>query len=309
MHELTSTHHSDLVDPVLKIWGWQIPTYLFMGGLVAGIMIISGYFVLQGRHKNNLYACFYLPIISLCLLSLGMLALFLDLEHKWFTWRLYTTFEARSPMSWGSWILVLIYPALLANLLIRIPGTLQEKFPLLVRFSTSINEHPLGVKAIGVLNMVLGAMLGMYTGVLLSALGARPLWNSAMLWILFLVSGLSAAAAFVHMITPDKSERELLAKADNGFLTFELLVIALFIVGLLSSTRAHIEAAYLLLSGPFAAVFWVFVVGLGIIIPLMIQLLAVNHKVKHTPIAPVLVILGGLILRFVIVYAGQVSHW
>ena len=309
MHELTSTHHSDLVDPILHIWGWQIPTYLFMGGLVAGIMIISGYFVLQGRHKNNLYACFYLPIISLCLLSLGMLALFLDLEHKWFTWRLYMTFEARSPMSWGSWILVLIYPALLVNLLIRIPVTLQNRFPLLVRFSTAINEHPLGVKAIGVLNMVLGAMLGMYTGVLLSALGARPLWNSAMLWILFLVSGLSAAAAFVHMITPDKTERELLAKADNGFLTFELLVISLFLVGLLSSTRVHIEAAHLLLNGPFAPAFWVFVVGLGIIIPLMIQLLAVNHKVKHTPIAPVLVILGGLILRFVIVYAGQVSHW
>jgi protein NrfD len=309
MHELTSTHHSDLVDPVLHIWGWQIPTYLFIGGLVAGIMIISGYFVLQGRHKNNLYACFYLPIISLGLLSLGMLALFLDLEHKWFTWRLYTTFKASSPMSWGSWILVLIYPALLVNLLVRIPAPLQNRLPWLDRFSTAINGHPLGVKAIGVLNMVLGAMLGMYTGVLLSALGARPLWNSAMLWILFLVSGLSAAAAFVHMITPDKSERELLAKADNGFLTFELLVIALFIVGLLTSTRVHIEAAYLLLSGPFAPVFWVFVVGLGIIIPLIIQLLAVNHKVKHTPIAPVLVILGGLVLRFVIVYAGQVSHW
>ena len=309
MHELTSTHHSDLVDPILHIWGWQIPTYLFMGGLVAGIMIISGYFVLQGRHKNNLYACFYLPIISLCLLSLGMLALFLDLEHKWFTWRLYLTFEPSSPMSWGSWILVLIYPALLVNLLVRIPGTLQNKLPWLDRFSMAINGHPFGVKAIGVLNMVLGAMLGMYTGVLLSALGARPLWNSAMLWILFLVSGLSAAAAFVHMITPDKTERELLAKADNGFLTFELLVISLFLAGLLSSTRVHIEAAHLLLNGQFAPVFWVFVVGLGIVIPLVIQLLAVNHKVKHTPIAPVLVILGGLILRFVIVYAGQVSHW
>jgi formate-dependent nitrite reductase membrane component NrfD len=309
MQELTSTHHSDLVNPILHIWGWQIPTYLFMGGLVAGIMIISGYFVFQGRHKNNLYACFYLPIISLCLLSLGMLALFLDLEHKWFTWRLYTTFEPSSPMSWGSWILVLIYPALLVNLLVRIPSTLQNKLPWLNRFSMAINGHPFGVKAIGVLNMVLGAMLGMYTGVLLSALGARPLWNSAMLWILFLVSGLSAAAAFVHMITSDKTERELLAKADNGFLTFELLVISLFLAGLLSSTRVHIEAAHLLLNGQYAPVFWVFVVGLGIVIPLIIQLLAVNHKVKHTPIAPVLVILGGLILRFVIVYAGQVSHW
>ncbi len=52
-----------------------------------------------------------------------------------------------------------------------------------------------------------------------------------------------------------------------------------------------------------------FVIGLGIVVPLTIQLLAVNHKVKHAPVAPILVIAGGLILRFVIVYAGQFSHW
>jgi formate-dependent nitrite reductase membrane component NrfD len=56
-------------------------------------------------------------------------------------------------------------------------------------------------------------------------------------------------------------------------------------------------------------VFWVFVVGMGIVIPLIIQLLAVNHKIKHTPIAPIMVIIGGLILRFVIVAAGQYSHY
>jgi formate-dependent nitrite reductase membrane component NrfD len=149
----------------------------------------------------------------------------------------------------------------------------------------------------------------MYTGVLLSALGARPLWNSAVLWVLFLTSGLSAAAALVHLITDDKYERELLAKADNGFLIFELFVFAQLLIGLLSSSLVHQNAAHLLLNGPYAAVFWVFVIGLGIIIPLIIQLLAVNHKVQHTGIAPIMVIAGGLILRFVIVYAGQYSHW
>jgi len=140
-------------------------------------------------------------------------------------------------------------------------------------------------------------------------MAARPLWNSSMLWVLFLVSGLSTAAAFVHMIAKNVKERELLAKADNGFLTIEIFVIALMIIGLLTSTRVHIDAAELLLSGAYAPVFWVFVVGMGIIIPLIIQLLAVNHKIKHTPIAPIMVIIGGLILRFVIVSAGQHSHW
>jgi formate-dependent nitrite reductase membrane component NrfD len=130
-----------------------------------------------------------------------------------------------------------------------------------------------------------------------------------MLWVLFLTSGLSSAAALVHLISTDKTERVLLAKADNGFLIFELLVFVLFFIGLITSTQAHRHAATLLLTGPYAAAFWVFVILLGIVVPLMIQLLAVNQKIKHTAIAPIMVIAGGIALRFVIVYAGQASHW
>ena len=152
-------------------------------------------------------------------------------------------------------------------------------------------------------------MLGIYTGILLSAFGARPLWNSPILALLFLVSGLSTAAAFVHLIARDRHESEMLAKADNAFLSAEIFTIALLIIGLVSSTRVHIEAAELLLTGAFAPAFWVFVVGMGIVIPLIFQSLAVRHRITHTPAAPIMVIIGGLILRFVIVEAGQVSHW
>jgi formate-dependent nitrite reductase membrane component NrfD len=66
----------------------------------------------------------------------------------------------------------------------------------------------------------------------------------------------------------------------------------------------HKAAAGLLLGGPFTAVFWVVVVGLGILLSLVIQSLAVSHRVRHTALAPLLVLAGGLALRFVIVYAG-----
>ncbi|HNM14024.1 MAG TPA: polysulfide reductase NrfD, partial [bacterium] len=192
---------------------------------------------------------------------------------------------------------------------VRIPEAFSNRIHLFDKFSERIHAHPYLIKNIGVLNMIVGAILGIYTGVLLSGLAARPLWNSSMLWILFLTSGISAAAAFVHLVTTDSVEREISAKADNAFLIFELFVITLFIVGMLSSAQAQQTAARLILNGPYASVFWVFVVGCGIIIPLIIQLLAVNHKIQHTPIAPIMVMLGGLILRFVIVYAGQASHW
>lgn len=309
MLELSSTRHNELIDPILHIWGWQIPVYLFLGGLVAGMMIISGYFLLKGRTKETKCSCFYLPLFSLIFLSVGMFALFLDLEHKLYVWRFYTTFRISSPMSWGSWILILVYPALLLNSIIRAPEAITNRFPAIKNLSNKITSHPFAVKNIGVLNMILGAMLGVYTGILLSTLTGRPLWNTSILGILFLTSGLSSAAAFVHMIAKDVFERELLAKADNGFLSLEIIVIAMMFIGLLTSNSASSNAAHLLLSGSYAAVFWVFVIGVGMLIPLGIQLLAVNHKIQHTPVAPIMVIVGGLILRFVLVYAGQASHW
>ena len=309
MREQFSTRHNEMIDPLLHIWGWEIPVYLFIGGLVAGFMIISGYFTLKGHHKHSSFSSFYLPHLSLVFLTIGIVALFLDLEHKLNVWRLYTTFKFKSPMSWGSWVLILVYPALLLNTLVSIPKQFRNRIPVFDRISERINRYPMLIKNIGVLSMITGAVLGMYTGILLSSLGARPLWSSSMLWVLFLTSGLSSAAALVHMITTDHHERELSAKADNGFLIFELFIFVLFFIGMVTSTQAHRTAAGMLLSGPYAAVFWVFVVILGILLPLGIQLLAVNHKIKHTIVAPILVVFGGLVLRFVIVYAGQASHW
>ncbi len=305
MTELTSTRSNPMVDPVIHLWGWEIGAYLFVGGLVAGMMVISGYFLLTGRRRNSR---FVLPAISLVVLSFGMFALFLDLEHKPFFWRLYTTFQIASPMSWGSWILLLVYPALAANLLIGLSPE-GRLLPRWRELSGRLRRRRGTVRGIAIANMALGGALGIYTGILLSALGARPLWSSAVLGPLFLVSGLSSAAAFVHLIAREREERELLAKADIGFLVAELLFIALYLIGLLTATRAHIEAAGLLLGGPYTAVFWVFVVGLGIVVPLVIQPLAVQHRIRHTAVAPLLVIAGGVVLRFVLVYAGQASSW
>lgn len=309
MQELTTTRHNELVDPVMHIYGWEIAIYLFLGGLVAGMMIISGYFIIKGKIKNDYCSCFFIPMLSFVLLNIGMLALFLDLEHKLYVWRMYVTFQITSPMSWGAWILILVYPSLIFNMILRVPWYLPRKLAFLEKWSKKINEYPVYVKLIGFSNIFIGIALGIYTGILLSSFGARPLWNSSILGPLFLASGLSSASALVHMIAKNVEERELLARADNMFLSIELLFIMLFIIGLLSSTQVHIDAAKIILSGNYAPVFWVFIIGIGTIVPLIIQSLAVRHKVKHTPIAPLLVITGGLILRFVIVYAGQLSHW
>jgi protein NrfD len=340
--ELTVSRHNPLVDPSLHVWQWQIPIYLFLGGLVAGLMIIAGVrlIAMRPRHREALVCCTIGPLIGLAFLSLGMFVLFLDLSHKLYVWRLYTTFQITSPMSWGSWILLLVYPALVANALAHLPEAipaLARRFPVLVTWSDFILARQKLVLAIGVANMLVGIGLGIYTGILLGSLGARPLWNSALLGPLFLFSGLSTGAAVLHgvleLTTPDqerpafadfllsslarlvearpldKKVGPVLAGADNSFLTIELGLLGLFLIGLLSSSGAQKQAATLLLTGPYAAAFWVFVIGMGIILPLVMQTLELQNRIQHTLAPAALVVFGGLVLRFILVYAGQQSHW
>lgn len=307
--ELDITRHNELIDPFVHVWGWEIPVYLFLGGWVAGMMIVTGYFMLGGRHTRRSPLLSALPGLGLVILSLGMFALFLDLEHKAYVWRLYTTFQPTSPMSWGSWILLLVYPVLVATWLVRPPLILEDLSQTVERITTALQANRNAVRAIGITSMVVGAALGVYTGVLLSSLGARPLWNSGALGVLFLASGVSAAAAFAHLVTPNLDERALTVRIDNVVLAAELGILALFLMGLLAGSAPQAEAARLFLGGPYTVPFWVVVVGIGIVIPLFIQILAARHWIQHTPIAPILVMAGGFALRWVLVSAGQFSHW
>jgi protein NrfD len=212
-------------------------------------------------------------------------------------------------MSWGSWILLLVYPVLVLTWMVRPPIVLEDLSQTVERITTTLQARRDIVRMIGIGSMVLGVALGAYTGVLLSSLGARPLWNSGALGVLFLASGMSAAAAFGHLVTHSPDERALTVRIDNVVLASELGVLALFLFGLLAGSAPQVEAARLFLGGPYTAPFWVFVIGLGIVLPLVIQLLAVRHWIQHTPIAPIMVMAGGLALRWVIVSAGQFSHW
>jgi protein NrfD len=50
------------------------------------------------------------------------------------------------------------------------------------------------------------------------------------------------------------------------------------------------------------------VVGLGIVVPLLLQGLELSHRMPHTILPAILVLAGGFTLRWVMVRAGQLSH-
>ncbi len=343
--EFTNTRNNPMIEPHFHVWGWELPVYLFLGGLVAGLMILSGYHMLRDQIDKKGAKGHFLttPLLSMGLISAGMLCLLLDLENPLYVWRLFLTFEPTSPMSWGSWILMLVYPILMVSTLVGIPQSMPFLTKLVPGLKPTFDKvidffrQPKFMSALGWLNMGVGISVGVYTGILLSALSARPLWNSALLGPLFLLSGLSAGAALMHILTeitgkneedakkqrpcmkllsmcviwlrPKSGEDHKLTKLDNVVLMMEFGVICLFFIGLISSSQVAQDAAQLLLTGSYAAAFWCFVVILGILVPLLLQFLQSKHRIQQNLIPAIMVLGGGLALRFIILYAGQASHW
>jgi formate-dependent nitrite reductase membrane component NrfD len=57
--------------------------------------------------------------------------------------------------------------------------------------------------------------------------------------------------------------------------------------------------------GEYTAVFWALVVFAGLLVPLLVEAVEARKHLRPTRVAPVLVLCGGLALRWVLVSAGQ----
>jgi formate-dependent nitrite reductase membrane component NrfD len=312
MNEIEINRASHLIDPNLHIWGFEIPLYLFLGGLTAGIMILSPLIGQKLPQENRSKWIRYMPFAAPVLISIGMLALFLDLEFKLHVLRFFAAFRPSSPMSWGSWILIGIYPATLlmglaalnqdeANRLVKV--SLIAPFKSLVQRARDFAlRHKRGLI---ITNIALGIGLGGYTGLLLGTLGARHIWNSAVLGPLFLVSGVSTGAAFMMLFPLAHEEHRFLRNIDLGAIGLELFLLAVFLIGLVSGGADARAAGSALMGGDYTAVFWALVVIAGLLVPLLIEMIEMKKRLSPTLFAPAFILVGGLALRWILVLAGQ----
>lgn len=297
------------IDPVLNVWHWEIPLYLFIGGLVAGILFFSAFFTLKGESEKFHFTVKIAPMFAPLLLTIGLIALFLDLSHKLYFWQLYTNIRWESPMSWGAWTLMLIMPLSVLWSLSWI-NDLFPKWNWKFNFLIIINSYIISYrKIIAWVLIILSIILGMYTGILLSAFNARPFWNSAIMGPLFLTSGLSASASIILLFSKSKIEKLLFTKIDLMLIIVELFFIVHLFMGYLAGTKVHIEAANLFLGGVYTAPFWIFVVIFGLVSPLILEIMELKGKSIPALITTSLVLFGSLMLRFIVVEAGQFSRW
>jgi len=309
---LVTARFNPKIDPGLAIWSWEIPVYLFLGGLTAGIMGFAAYAVLANKDRELPFAHNRIALWAPIALSIGMTALFLDLEHKLYVFRFYTSFQPASPMSWGAWILVLIYPLMVLQTL----STLRLGYPRLAGWlerlplgHTALNLSETRRRLVAALIIPLAVGLGIYTGVLLSAFNARPFWNTGLLGPLFLISGLSTAGAVALIGARLACERHFFTRTDIFLISVELTLIALLIINLGTGPAQQLEAMHMVMGGEYTVPFWLWFVLPGLLVPLILEILEMRGVCNFSLTASLLVLYGGYMLRHLTVELGQLSTW
>ena len=298
-------------------WGLLIAGYLFLGGM--GGMMSIGFSYWWLRERNRIVA-FFGSLTAVIVMVIGIGLLVLDLTKPFSA---YLVYIGPRP-NYASWITIGTYIITLYTLCLLV--FVAQFFPGFRRLPW-YRLKPILDKLV-VVAAVLGTGTATYTGFLLSSAPGVAFWNTLLLPLLFVVSGLStglcmyclALGPLVYIMSYGRVGREevrvrlWMQSIDVVALATELLLIFLVLLTALVSGRpAAVEAAKTVLYGHLSPLFWGLVVGAGILAPMAIMLgytLRVPREdfrvVLLSAIAAGLVLTGGFMLRYLILEAGYV---
>lgn len=310
-------------------WGYLIINYLFLGGLSAGLFFVSAVAVfLQNGDARHKRIARWGALLAPWPVALGSTLLIFDLGNWYRFYKLFVHFRWLSPMSIGAWLLMLftLVSLVYAYAWLReaerewLFSRLPRPFRLLRAFNVDIDMYR---RTIALAGVPLAVGVGIYTGVLLGAVQARPFWNTNLVAQLFLFSALSTGCAalmfaFAFSKKPLQSEElRLLYLLDICFLTLEFFIVLPYLVHGQLSVEAVRESLHLILGGPFTITFWVFFLWFGLLLPLGIEVgemtpVLLSKSAPHARkwlagVTAVLILSGGFLLRYVFVFAGQMS--
>lgn len=307
-------------------WGWSIVIHFFLVGLSAGALVTSAYLLLRDGRAGKYfqvarYGAFLAPIPVLLdgIVVITELGSF-HAGHYFKFLHLYTTVTS-SPMSIGAWLVALF-----------VVLSLVYAYTFLAKDAAPGDRFDTLRRTLAWFGMPLAIAVGFYPGMLLSVMQSRPLWNSSILPVVFVLSALSMGIACIvlaRILVPAKASGK---KADTEYrdnnyvlttsnvvvLSAVLLLVFVFLMLAQRAVGGMSEAISVILAGGgLATSFWFGVVVIGLLVPIVVGLVSVLPRLVQGKeyavsraveiIVPIAVLIGAFMLRYVMLVAGQIT--
>ncbi len=291
------------------VFGPLIAWYLFLAGMGAGAYLVGvGATYLGERYKPLVKPGI---VLGAPLVAIGSGLLLLDLGNPL---RFYLGFlrPQSSMISVGIWIITVF----IVLGLLHIAALLFKQVKLSAK----------ALLWLGGINAVFALGTAIYTGLLLGVVKAVPFWNTPMLPLLFVVSAMSTGVGAILLVLglrrwiapiTDTTESEhvtesqhLLARVDVPLIVVELLVLFFMVFIMAGSQNVVAQSARYLVAGGFAVAFWVGLVVIGLLVPVVLEVAALVRGwsgVRLSNLAAltgVCLLIGGIVLRYAVLSAG-----
>jgi len=290
----------------------------------AGSFLIASVFELSGlRYKYDFCPTSLAGAgVSGPLILIGTVLLIFDLgagmREPWRIPLMFLNFS--SVMTWGIWILSLFLPLCFAYAILELmhveSGILawlrdrQKILPKLLRLVPETLPYRRLKRFVCTVGCFFAVGTAVYTGVLLAVVKAIPFWNSPVLPVLFLVSAISTGIGLsfdlaATLAVPDLHERYgKMPIVHMFFIGLEVALLALLMVLALVKGGEASESARMILFGSHSVIFWVLVIGCGMIYPFALHAYAYRHH-KHSFVPSLLagagIVVAGLFVRYLVV--------
>jgi len=275
------------------VWGLWVAAYAYFVGLSAGSFLFAALVnvldvkILKPLTRIALWT-------SLVSIGVAMVAVLLDLGHMSRAFKVFTSANFSSMMTWMTWL----YTAF--AILLALVGWFMYR------------ENERMVKALFTIGIPLAIAFPGGGGALFATLSAKPYWHQPLYPVFFvvgaLVSGGALLAALAALVWPRRTEMIRLAgKIVLGLIAVDLLLEwAEYSIPLWYGVSPEKEVLMQVLTGPYWWVFWIVHILLGCAVPVMLLMMK--------PASPTAVGLAGaltavtfLAVRLNIVIPGQVT--
>jgi formate-dependent nitrite reductase membrane component NrfD len=292
-------------------WQWYIVFYFFIGGLAGGCYFLAAVIDLFGRRADRPLARLGYYVAFPAVLVSGLL-LTVDLSRPFRFWHMLIErntlgpmFKFWSPMSVGAWALLIFGFFTFLSFLAAFADDDRVRQPALRKFQwagfRTLRAPSLVGRIIAVLGGIAGFYIAGYTGILL-AVTNRPIWSDTpLLGMLFVVSAASTSAALLILLAQRGGWRLPglvdLHRFDDWIIVLELMVLVAVVVSLGPVLRAWLNAWGVLLV--------VGVMIVGMIAPLVLSIRARRFGTWNTTTSAILVLVGGFLLRVVVVLSSE----
>ncbi|ATY89725.1 cytochrome c nitrite reductase subunit NrfD [Pectobacterium atrosepticum] len=308
------------------VWDWPIAVYLLLVGISSGMVSLSlllRHYVPTEYHGSN-RVIKATAIVAPLAVILGLVILIFHLTKPLTFWYLMVFYNPTSIMSLGVmlfqvyfvvmllWLITLYHDVWLTQL-----ETVWHRPALAARARRLTAIIVKNAAVIENLLLVLAILLGCYTGFLLSALKSFPLLNNPVLPVLFLVSGTTSGIAVILLASAwgrhtsgNSLSLHFIHRVETPVVYAELFLLLAFFVGLLLGGGQKVVAAQTALSGFWGSVFWIGIIGIGIVIPSIANRVRKPsaHSGKGQVITlAVMSLFGVFLLRLFVLYAGQMT--